>query len=167
MGAARKDGPVHRKVIAWTRGKHERNRAFGELPQIEGRICLWVYNPDMPGTKKRRILSAKFAKIRLVEQIGKPGSVVGDHLSRIRVAPDLVRPLPEGSAGSFIPFLFGLAPDGVYQASASLRSWWSITPPFQLCPRRRDSNLSIGFPQPPGRRFLFCGTFRRIAPPRC
>ena len=67
---------------------------------------------------------------------------MGDHLSRVRVAPDLVRPLPEESAGSFLPpeggnlFLFSLAPDGVCQAPASLRDWWSLTPPFQLCLRR-------------------------------
>jgi len=39
---------------------------------------------------------------------------------------------PGRSAGSFDPPLFGLAPGGVYQASASRRSWWSLTPPFQL-----------------------------------
>lgn len=58
------------------------------------------------------------------------------HLSRARIAPCFVRPLPEESAGSFILFLFGLAPDGVCQASASPRSWWSLTPPFQLNTRR-------------------------------
>ncbi len=42
---------------------------------------------------------------------------------------------PGRSAGSFNPPLFGLAPSGVYQASASRRNWWSLTPPFQLsCP---------------------------------
>ena len=52
----------------------------------------------------------------------------------IPIARNLQRPLPEGSAGSFNPFLFGLAPGGACQASESPRSWWSLTPPFQLNP---------------------------------
>ncbi len=68
-----------------------------------------------------------------MESVDKPGSVVDGHLSGMHVAAHLLRPLPGESADSFILSLFGLAPDGVCQASASLRSWWSLTPPFQLC----------------------------------
>ena len=53
---------------------------------------------------------------------------------------------PGRSAGSFSPPLFGLAPGRVYQASASRRSWWSLTPPFQLSTACAEG-------------FLFCGTF--------
>ena len=81
----------------------------------------------------------------LWKQVHKPGFVEGDHLSSVRVASDLMRPLPEESAGSFSLFLFGLAPDGVCQASASLRSWWSFTSPFQLCVRLCLSRRGFAF----------------------
>lgn len=51
--------------------------------------------------------------------------------------------LPEGLAGRLIPFLFSLAPDGVCQAAASLRRWWSLAPPFQLCVRRTGVAFSF------------------------
>ena len=63
----------------------------------------------------------------------KPSSVPqsGDnHLSRLPVARKLKRRNPEGSAGSFIPSLFGLAPNGVYLANRLLGCWCALTAPF-------------------------------------
>ncbi len=49
--------------------------------------------------------------------------------------------------------LFGLAPGGVYPATdvatSAVRSYRTISP------------------LPPKRRYIFCGTFRRLTPPRC
>ena len=69
----------------------------------------------------------------------KPGSVADGHLSwhaRHRAAP---RTLPGRGPGRPIAPLFALAPDGVYQAAALPRRWWSLTPPFQLFPLRAES----------------------------
>ncbi len=82
----------------------------------------------------------------------KPGSVEDDHLSwrtRCRAA---LRTLPGRGPGRPITPLFALAPDGVYQAAASPRRWWSLTPPFQLFPlhaesaRRWESSFLRHFP---------------------
>ena len=63
----------------------------------------------------------------------KPSSVPynGDnHLSTLIVTNKLKRHNPEGSASNIIPSLFGLAPNGVYQASQSLDCWCALTAPF-------------------------------------
>ena len=62
-----------------------------------------------------------------------------NHLSSSIVAYGLKRHNPEGSAGRFIPSLFGLAPDGVYQADQSLGRWCALTAPFH--PYRRAGGL--------------------------
>ena len=58
-------------------------------------------------------------------------------------------------------FLFGLAPSGVYPANivtdAAVRSYRTFSP---LPIFRQYSDLK-------SRWYLFCGTFRRLAPPRC
>jgi len=64
--------------------------------------------------------------------------------------------LPERSAGRAIAFLFGLAPDGVYPAAE--------------CYHRRGALLPHLFTltSPAGLwRYIFCGTFHRLTPPRC
>ena len=62
----------------------------------------------------------------VAKEVHKPGSVPSasypaegdDHSSRIAVADNLKRPNPEASGGPpSNASLFGLAPDGVYQAS--------------------------------------------------
>ena len=63
--------------------------------------------------------------------------------------------LPGNDAGHAHVPLFGLAPGGVYPATAvasgAVRSYRTISP----------------LPEPEGhRRYIFCGTFRRLAPPR-
>jgi len=66
--------------------------------------------------------------------------------------------LPESTAGRGIAFLFGLAPGGVYHAAA--------------CYHLRGALLPHHFTLTPGPacavagRYLFCCTFRRLAPPR-
>ena len=61
--------------------------------------------------------------------------------------------LPESSAGRIIAFLFGLAPGGVYLAAACCHLRGALLPHhFTLTFRRR--------------RYPFCCTFRRLAPPR-
>jgi hypothetical protein len=60
--------------------------------------------------------------------------------------------LPESTAGHGITFLFGLAPGGVYHAAVvancAVRSYRTISP------------LPVSW------RYIFCCTFRRLAPPR-
>ena len=64
--------------------------------------------------------------------------------------------LPESSAGHTNGFLFGLAPGGVYHRHELLPAVrCALTAPFH--PYRPASWL---------RRFAFCCTFRRLAPPR-
>ena len=62
--------------------------------------------------------------------------------------------LPGNSAGHANAPLFGLAPGGVYPAttvaSRAVRSYRTISP----------------LPAPKRWRYIFCGTFRRLAPPR-
>jgi len=58
-------------------------------------------------------------------------SMCGDnHLSGLPVARQFKRHNPEGSAGRFIPSLFGLAPDGVYLAGQSPARWCALAAPF-------------------------------------
>ena len=78
----------------------------------------------------------------------KPGSVEDGHLSWRACCHAAPRTLPERGPGRPMALLFALAPDGVYQAAASPRRWWSLTPPFQLFPLRRGAGGSL----------LFCGT---------
>lgn len=49
----------------------------------------------------------------------KPGSVFGNHLSRLAIADKLKRPTYREAAGNCLFPLFGLAPDGVYTAGMS------------------------------------------------
>lgn len=64
--------------------------------------------------------------------------------------------LPESSAGHAIGLLFGLAPGGVYHRRELLPvTRCALTAPFH--PYRRPKAL---------RRYTFCCTFRRLAPPR-
>ena len=64
--------------------------------------------------------------------------------------------LPEDIAGRDIVFLFGLAPGGVYHATSCYQLRGALLPHhFTLtCPHNAD------------RRYIFCCTFRRLAPPR-
>lgn len=86
---------------------------------------------------------------------------------------------PGRKAGHFISSLFGLAPDGVCRASQFLDCWCALTAPFQLEHLRQsaksvefriNSNFnsnSNSFGVSRRCRFLFCGTFRGVAPPGC
>ena len=65
--------------------------------------------------------------------LNKPSSVPqsgDDHLSRPVITRRLQRHNPEGSAGRFIPPLFGLAPNGVYLAGRLPDRWCALTAPF-------------------------------------
>ena len=71
-------------------------------------------------------------------------------------SPQASSNLPESSAGHAIGFLFGLAPGGVYHRRGLLPATrCALTAPFH--PYRRPRAL---------RRYTFCCTFRRLAPPR-
>jgi len=71
-------------------------------------------------------------------------------------SPQASSNLPESSAGHAIGFLFGLAPGGVYHRRELLPATrCALTAPFH--PYRHPKAL---------RRFTFCCTFRRLAPPR-
>lgn len=71
-------------------------------------------------------------------------------------SPQASSNLPESSAGHAIGFLFGLAPGGVYHRRGLLPATrCALTAPFH--PYRRPKAL---------RRYTFCCTFRRLAPPR-
>src|SRR5579885_1187438 len=71
--------------------------------------------------------------------------------------PDTSCSLPKPSAGRTIRFLFGLTPGGVYHAatvtSHAVRSYRTISP--------------LPSPVAEAGRYIFCGTFRRLTPPRC
>jgi hypothetical protein len=83
----------------------------------------------------------------------KPGSVEDSHSSGMRVAAHLKQPTREPRGPRNVP-LFGLAPSGVYPATSvarcAVRSYRTISP----LPRREPW------------RYIFCGTFRRLSPPR-
>ena len=96
----------------------------------------------------------------------KPGSVEDSHSSRTRVTARLKRPTrghawaTRRGAGPLAP-LFGLAPGGVYPATdvatGAVRYYRTISPlPPAIAPKPRWR----------GWRYLFCGTFRGLAPPR-
>ena len=71
-------------------------------------------------------------------------------------SPQTSSDLPESSAGHANGFLFGLAPGGVYHRRGLLPATrCALTAPFH--PYRHPKAL---------RRFTFCCTFRRLAPPR-
>ena len=71
-------------------------------------------------------------------------------------SPQASSNLPESSAGHANGFLFGLAPGGVYHRRGLLPATrCALTAPFH--PYRRPKAL---------RRYTFCCTFRRLAPPR-
>ncbi len=65
--------------------------------------------------------------------------------------PDASSDLPEQSASNLILPLFGLAAGGVYQASQSPGFWCALAAPFHPY-------------QVYAWRFVFCGTFLRVAP---
>jgi len=54
-----------------------------------------------------------------------------------------------------LPLLFGIAPDGVCRAGPVARNRGGLLPHRFTLTRRE------------GGRFVFCGTFRRVAPPGC
>ena len=71
-------------------------------------------------------------------------------------SPQASSNLPESSAGHAIGFLFGLAPGGVYHRRGLLPATrCALTAPFHRYRRPRAL-----------RRYTFCCTFRRLAPPR-
>ena len=95
------------------------------------------------------------------ESADKPGSVVDSHSSGMCVTAHLVQPTrepcgPHAPRRSVTVPLFGLAPGGVYPATpvtwSAVRSYRTISP--------------LPAPRKVLRRYLFCGTFRRLAPPR-
>ena len=87
-----------------------------------------------------------------------------------RTSPHASSDLPGSRAGHASPPrgrhapLFGLAPGGVYPATdvatGAVRSYRTISP-LPLRPIRDDARTATG-----GRRSVFCGTFRGLAPPR-
>jgi len=64
--------------------------------------------------------------------------------------------LPGNSADHANAPLFGIAPSGVWQAGLLPDRWCALTAPFQ--PYRPDQKIGL-------RRYIFCSTFRRVAPP--
>ena len=99
------------------------------------------------------------------ESACKPGSVADSHSSGTHVTMRLERPTrgharaAHGGQRPPAP-LFGLAPGGVYPATdvatGAVRSYRTISPlpfPFRQSPERQW-------------RYIFCGTFRGLAPPR-
>jgi len=93
-----------------------------------------------------------------MELADKPGSVVDNHSSGIYVTVYLKQPTREPCGPHLVP-LFGLAPSGVYPATdvatSAVRSYRTI------------STLPVPYRGGWGhRRYIFCGTFRRLTPPR-
>src|SRR5262252_6621165 len=84
----------------------------------------------------------------------KPGSVESSHSSWMRVAAPLERPTRELVwAHSTLPY------------SVLLRVGFTVPQRVATCAVRSYRTFSP-LPAIAGRRFVFCGTFRRLAPPR-
>ena len=84
----------------------------------------------------------------------KPGSVESSHSSWMRVAAHLERPTRELVwAHSTLPY------------SVLLRVGFTVPQRVATCAVRSYRTFSP-LPAIAGRRFVFCGTFRRLAPPR-
>ena len=81
----------------------------------------------------------------------KPGSVVDNHSSRHAVTNVLKQPTRTQRERTPIGFLFGLAPDGVYPATHCYQGRGALLPHHFTLTRRR---------------YIFCGTFRGLTPPR-
>jgi len=78
--------------------------------------------------------------------LNKPGSVPqsgSNHLSRPAITCRLKRHNPEGSAGRFIPSLFGLAPNGVYLAGRLPVRWCALTAPFHPYLPKQAVHISV------------------------
>ena len=116
-----------------------------------GHTILWLPNVDGPG-----IVVAIFGAIRFLQTARKPNSVLDDHSSRRRITAALEQPtrgfrLPLSRSSQDLsalahradtplppgewrqnPCLFGLAPCGVYRATAitdsAVRSYRTISP---------------------------------------
>ena len=144
---------------------------------IIGTVSLMDTESSLTGTVGRHVRRCRRENER-AKRAYKPGSVADGHLSwhaRHRAAP---RTLPGRGPGRPIAPLFALAPDGVYQAAALPRRWWSLTPPFQLFPLRAESarrwessflrHFPSGCPAWPLASILPCGarTFLTPAPGR-
>ena len=92
---------------------------------------------------KKAAVRQPFCKVWV---LNKPSSVPrsgDDHLSSLTVTCKLKRPNPEGSAGSFIPPLFGLAPDGVYLAGLLPDRWCALTAPFHPYLQMQAVHISV------------------------
>ena len=79
-----------------------------------------------------------------------------------RLSPGASSTQPERTAGHRMALLFALAPDGVYQAATLPPRWCALTAPFQLFSRFVRATRATRFARG---SLLFCGTFRRVAPP--
>ena len=100
------------------------------------------------------------------EPADKPGSVVGSHSSGASVTARLLRPTrerPRAAGRGTWPLapLFGLAPGGVYRAAACCHRRGALLPHLFTLAARPGGNPRLRV-----RRFVFCGTFRGLAPPR-
>lgn len=96
------------------------------------------------------------------ERVDKPGSVVGrPFISNARHRASQARN-PNARKGGRMAFLFALAPDGVFQATLLPTRWCALTAPFQLFSCVAHAARTACSEQG---SLLFCGTFRRVAPP--
>ncbi len=124
----------------------------------------WV---TVSARRDSRRYGPKTGHISTGECVYKPSSVCAVRQRTViiqlgRLLPDASCTRPGSSAGRLIAPLFGLAPSGVWPADMSPCRRWALTPPFHPYPLPA---------QPHGRarsrRYRFCATFRRIAPPGC
>jgi hypothetical protein len=126
---------------------------------------LLAKEPSLAGFSSHRITSSTTrcgAPLRGLRWIGKPGSVVERHSSGMDVAIHLVRPTrrlgrvnPRRLRGA--PAYLVLLPGGFAVPVLLPVRRWALTPPFHpylICLRSH-------------RRFVFCCTVRRVAPPWC
>ena len=79
-----------------------------------------------------------------------------------RESPRASSTQPERMAGHRMALLFALAPDGVCQAATLPPRWCALTAPFQLFSCVAHAARTACSEQG---SLLFCGTFRRVAPP--
>jgi hypothetical protein len=151
--------PRQKAVCRGTRNRSLRDRIMSPRDQAAAlgarRPALW----RRAGTRKKLSVSWPVSRVLFGDLHLRDGHSSGTPIAKRLVQPTRVRGLKTGSmpdvATRMRSLLFGLAPGGVCRAAAVTSTRGALLPPrFTLTARdlRR------------GRRFVFCGTFPRVAP---
>ena len=125
----------------------------GRRPRSDGPLKPWIRGQPVSGGPQD---SAGRTRDRRREPACKPGSVVDSHTSGVCVTAHLARPTRERRGPRHRPPIWSC-------------SGWGL--PCHRCCHRRGAPLPhhftlTGTSNEVLRRYIFCGTFRRLTPPR-